>query len=336
MVTGYPECEQILQDWRTYGSDYRRAGRDEAPEMVSIQTTDPPEHPPLRNALVDAIKDVKPAESMLASIARLRENILSRRGSEVDLVAEILQPFATDVLGCVLGVDLFNEEAERWSNAVVRSMFAGLEPDLKDDGLAARRELSDALAVALEQAESGAFARLRQHAVTDTLVNSVRVIVLAVMNSGARAAGLATHTALRAEGSLGSLPTPITAEACHELVRFDGPFQATSRIAVADTELGNCTIRRGDEVTLLIGSANRDSSVFADAHKLDYYRHPNRHLAFGMGIHYCLGAGIGIRLVMAFLAALRELAVDSEIIADPVFDRNPTLRGVMSLRMLLC
>jgi cytochrome P450 len=333
MLTGYGVCDEVLRNWRIYGSDYRRAGRDEAPEMVSIQTTDPPEHTPLRDAMVDAIKDIQPDRLLKAPADRLRENILVHRGGEVDLVADILQPFATDVLGCVLGVDLFGQQAARWSEAVVRSMFAGLEPDLKDDGLTARRELSEALAVALQQAESGTFARLRQHAVTDTLVNTLRVLVLAVMNSGARAAGLAAHTVLRTEGGLAAFP--ITAEACHELIRFDGPFQATSRIAVADTTLGGRSVRRGDEITLLIGSANRDPRAFPDAQRIDYGRSPNRHLAFGVGIHYCLGAGIGIQLIMTFLAALRELAAHSEIVAEPVFDPNPTLRGVNSLKVRL-
>lgn len=336
IVTEYKACDEILRDWQAFGSDYRRAGRHEAPEMVSIQTTDPTEHTALRAALADGMRDIHSDALMAMPAERLREIVLARRGSEVDLVAEVLQPFSTAVLEAVLGLDLFDTEAVRWSEAVVRSMFAGLEPESHDDGLAARRQLSAALATAVDNAKSGVFAKLRGHAAAgDTLINSIRVLMLAVMNSGARAAGLAALTALRSDSGLAGFTTPIDTRVCHELVRFDGPFQATSRIAVTDTTIGGVTIRRGDEVTLFIGSANRDPSAFTTPDRLCHQRSPNRHLAFGVGIHYCLGAAIGIQLIATFLEVLRELARDSEMVGEPVFDRNPTLRGVTSLRVRL-
>ncbi|MEU6040760.1 cytochrome P450 [Actinomadura sp. NPDC047616] len=90
-----------------------------------------------------------------------------------------------------------------------------------------------------------------------------------------------------------------------------------ARTATRDVELGGRTVRAGEPVTMLFPSANRDEAVFADSHRLDLDRRPNRHLAFGRGAHRCPGSAMA-RLEMA--AALRALldttarvALDGEV-----------------------
>lgn len=79
--------------------------------------------------------------------------------------------------------------------------------------------------------------------------------------------------------------------AVEELLRFTAPVEhGTNRIAREAFELAGVTIPRGDQILALISSANRDAAVFVDPERLDITRHPNRHIAFGFGIHYCLGA----------------------------------------------
>jgi cytochrome P450 len=83
--------------------------------------------------------------------------------------------------------------------------------------------------------------------------------------------------------------------AIEEVLRYRSPVQSMVRTAVADTELGGQTIRQGETVFALIGSANRDETRFPDPDRFDIRRDPNPHLAFGFGIHYCLGAPLARR-----------------------------------------
>jgi pimeloyl-[acyl-carrier protein] synthase len=100
--------------------------------------------------------------------------------------------------------------------------------------------------------------------------------------------------------------------AVDEFLRLHSPIQATTRIAYANVDIGGRSIRRGESVTLLLGSANRDPTIFPEPDQPDILRRPNRHLAFGRGIHYCLGAplavaqgGIALRSLMTGFPRLR-------------------------------
>jgi pimeloyl-[acyl-carrier protein] synthase len=75
-----------------------------------------------------------------------------------------------------------------------------------------------------------------------------------------------------------------------ELLRYDSPVQFTSRILKADMELGGKVLRAGQTVLLLLGAANRDPEQFPDPDRLDVGRADNKHIAFGLGLHFCLGA----------------------------------------------
>ncbi len=78
--------------------------------------------------------------------------------------------------------------------------------------------------------------------------------------------------------------------AVEEFLRFDSPVQRIWRLLAADVAIGGQRLAKGDSVYLMIGAANRDPAQFPDPDVLDVGRRPNRHLAFGHGIHFCLGA----------------------------------------------
>lgn len=82
------------------------------------------------------------------------------------------------------------------------------------------------------------------------------------------------------------------ATAIEELLRHDSPFQFGDRVAMTDLTLHGERIAAGDRALVLVGSANRDPRAFDQPDKLDLTRHPNRHLSFGTGIHFCVGAGL--------------------------------------------
>ncbi|MEZ4676890.1 MAG: cytochrome P450 [Caldilineaceae bacterium] len=123
--------------------------------------------------------------------------------------------------------------------------------------------------------------------------------------------------------------------AVEELLRYDGPVErATMRFAAEDTLLGGQQLRRGDAVAVVLAGANRDETHFAHANQLDLQREDNRHLAFGYGIHYCVGAPlarmegrIALNTLLQRLPGLR-LAAPVETLH---WRFNPILRGMQQL-----
>lgn len=114
--------------------------------------------------------------------------------------------------------------------------------------------------------------------------------------------------------------------AVEELLRYDGPVKATFRWAKKETELGGKTIRAGERLLLVLGAANRDPAKFSDPDQLDIARNPNPHVAFGHGIHVCLGAPLArLEAQEAFLALPRRFP-DSRLAIDPEgLEYQPTL-----------
>jgi cytochrome P450 len=114
-------------------------------------------------------------------------------------------------------------------------------------------------------------------------------------------------------------------------MRFDAPLHLFERTATIDTELGGVKIEKGQKIAALIGSANRDSSVFERADEMDLTRDPNPHIGFGAGIHFCLGAPLARLEMSVSLPALWEKYPNMQLAGTPV--RRPTfvLRGYESV-----
>jgi hypothetical protein len=124
----------------------------------------------------------------------------------------------------------------------------------------------------------------------------------------------------------------LIASAVEELLRYDGPVQRTARIPSDDVVIGGRTIPKGEMVMPFIGAADRDPAQFSEPDRLDLGRTDNRHIAFGLGIHYCLGAPLarveGQIAINALLRRLPKLALATE---RPDYRQSLTLRGLSSL-----
>ncbi|GAA2412661.1 steroid C26-monooxygenase Cyp142 [Nonomuraea africana] len=125
--------------------------------------------------------------------------------------------------------------------------------------------------------------------------------------------------------------------AVEEFIRWTTPILNMCRSATRDTELHGHTIRRGQQVLLMYGSANRDPAVFADPDVFDVTRKPGGHIAFGLGTHFCLGAALA-RLELKIFFEEWVARVDSATWADaegPRLMRNSFVRGVTSFPIVL-
>ena len=116
-----------------------------------------------------------------------------------------------------------------------------------------------------------------------------------------------------------------------EFIRFDAPLQLFERTATSDVEIGGVLVREGQKIASLLGSANRDESVFERATDMDITRDPNPQIGFGAGIHFCIGAPLARMEMTTSLPALMERYPRMALAAEPVRRPGFVLRGYESV-----
>lgn len=273
----------------------------------SLINMDPPRHTRLRALVSRAFtpRAVAALEGTVAELARDLLNAVAPLG-RMDVIADLAGPLPVIVIAGLLGVPASDRPLfKRWSDLLVGAdgpdpaaggagpggARAHAQAELVDYFRAAvrdkrRRPGDDVLSALLtaqpdgedlSDAELFGFCTLLLVAGHETTTNLVGNGFLCLLQHPEAA------DRLRAEPAL--VPSAV-----EEVLRFSSPVQAMFRVAAADTELGGRAIRAGERVAAWIGSANRDESVFAEPERFEPARSPNRHLAFGTGVHFCLGA----------------------------------------------
>ena len=123
-------------------------------------------------------------------------------------------------------------------------------------------------------------------------------------------------------------------QAINELLRFISPAQSTARFANSDTVLSGVAIRKNDPVVTLIASANRDPEVFERPDELVLDRMQNRHLSFGYGPHYCVGAKPAEDFLAQFVVRLLEWEDKLALCSEPTWLDTATLRCINTLPLI--
>jgi cytochrome P450 family 142 subfamily A polypeptide 1 len=122
--------------------------------------------------------------------------------------------------------------------------------------------------------------------------------------------------------------------AVEEFIRFVTPIHNMCRVATRDVELGGETIRVGQQVVLMYSSANRDPAHFTDPERLDVARHPNQHLSFGFGTHFCLGASLARLEIRVFFEELLRRVRGMHLVEGSVVEMpNAFVYGLKSARV---
>jgi cytochrome P450 len=128
----------------------------------------------------------------------------------------------------------------------------------------------------------------------------------------------------------------LIAPAIEEMMRFDNPVQITYRSALEDVELGEKQIRKGDLVNSIIGSANRDPEQYENPDRFEITRKGGRHLSFGLGIHFCIGASlVKLEAELAFTTILRRFSKLQLATENLQWQEHPIFRGLKSLPVSL-
>lgn len=350
---GHAEVTALLRDPRL-SSDESRATTEigkSGPGEVKSQSLlfmDPPDHTRLRALVARAFtpRRVEGLRGRTEAIAAELVSAMAAQRGPVDLIASFAYPLPVRVICALLGVPEADEaKFTGWSHGVARSLDPTVlrSPEIDAAIAEAKRDLGaylgGLLAARAERPEDDLLSALAAVDADGDRISPREVVELAVL---LLVAGHETTVNLIGSGMLALLRAPAElailrrspdrcAGAVDELLRFDGPVQITQRVATEDMDFAGAPVKAGDEILLVLGAANRDPAVFADPHRLDITRDARRHVAFGGGIHHCLGAALArMEAQIAFDALLTRLG-PIELAGEP--ERRPTftLRGLASL-----
>ena len=341
LIAGYDDCVNLLKDERFVRNRTTATGGRKFPIplpkslsilMSALTATDPPDHRRLRTLVHKAF-----TPRMLTKLERRIESLThelldaaersAKEGQQVDLMRAYAYPIPVTIIAEMLGIDAheipkFSAYIESIINGMTGlSMIRTIAFDLPKSVKFVRRLIErkranpgdDIMTRLIEAEEDG------DSLSEDELVAMVFTLIVAGHETTYHLIVNAVYTLLMHPEVLAQLRAEPTLmdSAIEELMRFNGPIHGTDPIyATEEVILHGVTIPKGSMVTPLLGSANRDPAAFENPDILDITRTPNRHLGFGQGIHYCLGAPLA--------------RMETKIALQTLFERSPNLRLAVS------
>ncbi|MGC4808258.1 cytochrome P450 [Micromonospora sp. DT233] len=295
---------------------------------------DPPEHRRLRSVFRGAFgpSQIRRNRPMVrAAVTRLTAQA-GAGGGVTDLVADFARPLPATVAAAWMGVPVDDTAMfQRWAIRVGDLALGGVQtPDEHERSQRALLDLFDYLRELVRARRADPQADLISSALASGLVgDSVSEDEFVAMLTHVAFAGGETTSNLIAVGVWNLLRHPdqlallrtepeLAPTAVEELLRFDGPSKMSIRQVKDDFELGGQRLRAGERMYLITAAANRDPARFRRPDELDLRRHPNPHLGFGQGAHFCLGAPLARLVAGAALTDLLAAAPRLALAADRV------------------
>ncbi|ETX02578.1 MAG: hypothetical protein ETSY1_03055 [Candidatus Entotheonella factor] len=359
VLTRYADVQSFLRDLRFSSSriaprmetlsDAERGRIDSLGRALSLWMvfTDPPDHTRLR-MLVHKAFTPQVIARMRGRVEAIVEELLSQvehRG-EMDLIGDFSYPLPATVIADMIGVPSENlEQLKQWSDDI-----AGFAANALSTAAVRQRAQQSMAAMAAYFWE---LMEVHRRAPSDNIMSRL----IAVEEAGETLsedeivgtcifllfAGHETTTNLIGNGVLAFLEHPeqwqvlrdnpsCVASAVEECLRYDGPVMSMARVASEEIELGGKRIRQGDRVFGMLNAANRDPRQFPEPDRFDIRRQDNRHVAFGFGIHFCLGAPLARVEGQVALSALARRFKRFELQTSELqWNESIILRGVKAL-----
>ena len=319
-VFRYDDVQRVLTEHAVFSS---RMGGDDPSETgqlfaASLISTDPPRHRQLRSLVTQAFTP-RAVEALAPRISTLTDELLDGIASTgtADLIEELAYPLPVIVIAELMGIPAEDRNRFKlWSDAIVSQTRTGAE----DAHHATNREMTEYFLAMIERRRS----RPGNDLISNLLAAEIEGQKLSVAEllgfcSLLLVAGNETTTNLIGNAVLCFTEAPGTIErlladpsllpqAIEEVLRFRSPVQSMYRVTAAATTLGGVPLPAGAPLVAWIGSANRDERQFQRPDLFDIHRGPTRHLAFGQGIHFCLGAPLArLEAKIALTAVLSRL-----------------------------
>jgi pimeloyl-[acyl-carrier protein] synthase len=326
-----------------------RLGIPPATIGLSMLDRDPPDHTRLRGLASKAFTP-RVVETLRPRVQEIVDGLLDRveGAGGMDLIEEFAYPIPVNVICEMLGVPVEDhEQFKGWSLDLARgldSILLGPESEIAKRSGRAREGLTEYMRglIAARRAKPRAdllSALIAAEEAGDKLSEPELVATCILL----LVAGHETTVNLIGNGMLALLRHPeqlallrarpeLIVTAVEELLRYDGPVQRTARTPTEDVTIADRLIAKGDIVMPFIGAADRDPAHFRDPERLEITRTENRHIAFGWGIHFCLGAPLarveGQIAINTLVKRLPKLALATD---QPEFRHSLTLRGLTAL-----
>jgi pimeloyl-[acyl-carrier protein] synthase len=316
---------------------------------LSMLDRDPPDHTRLRS-LVSKAFTPRVVEGLRPRVQQIVDGLIARareKGS-MDLIEEFAYPIPVNVICEMLGVPVEDHERFKgWSLDIARGLDSILLPpdsEVPKRSVASRTALAEYFRELIAKRRASPRADLLSGLIAaeeagdklseNELLATCILLLIAGHETTVNLIGNGTLALLRHPDQLRRLREnpALIGTAVEELLRFDGPVQRTARIPSEDVVIDGCTIAKGEMVMPFIGAADRDPVQFPEPDRLDIGRADNRHIAFGWGIHFCLGAPLarveGQIAINTLVQRLPKLALATD---TPQFRESLTLRGLASL-----
>ncbi|MGL5836177.1 MAG: cytochrome P450 [Waterburya sp.] len=338
MVFRYTDVKQVFANWQTFSSKMPHPP-EQTDFTQSLNFTDPPKHQSLRS-LVAKVFTTRRVEELAPRITQITHDLIDQvKGQkQIDFMHDLAIPLPVIVIAEILGIPVADRaNFKHWSDGIVMLDPVALKSmaDYFRQLLKERRQnpgtdlISDLLAVH-EQGEN---------LTAQELVDFCIVLLVGGNETTTNLLGNAilcfeeypdAFERLKQEPQL--LPLAI-----EEVLRYRSSVQGMERFSTVETQLGGQTIQLGQMVTVWMGSANRDETQFEHPEQFVVDRAPNPHVAFGSGIHFCLGAPLARLEAKIVLGAVLEHFPNLRI--DPTakleFIPSMSVLGVTSLPVLL-
>ncbi|OLP67093.1 Cytochrome P450(MEG) [Bacillus pumilus] len=305
-VFSYEEAKRVASDKDSFSSQPPKdqMGNSLTKTMVMM---DPPKHTRIRSIVSKAFTP-RVMKAWEPRIQELMDELMTQIDGkeEIDLVQDISYPLPVIVIAELLGVPSEQKQSfKEWSDILVSIPTSESEEDVaewkknRDQGEAdmmkffaeiieeKRQHLGEDLISLLIQAEEDGD-KLSE----DELIPFCNLLLLAGNETTTNLISNMVFSLLEKPGTYEELfeSPELISRAVEETVRFRAPAPTIVRYVKEDTLLGGKTLKKGDSVLVFLASANRDEHRFEHAHEFDIHRHPNPHIGFGHGIHFCLGA----------------------------------------------
>jgi cytochrome P450 len=348
-VTRYADVVQALRSPQIFSSAYG-IGPEKTPGIPMMITQDPPVHTRLRSLVNKAFtpRMVAQNEPRVQQIVDELLDAVVEKGS-FDLVQDLAYPLPVIVIAEMLGVEPSRrDDFKRWSDDVIHSLAGSVHGHDQAQMMISMQQFGEYFMPIVErrraQRENDLITALvmaqeeREALSTGEIFNFLLLLLVA---------GNETTTNLIGNGALALLQNPEQAQklrerpdlatsTVEEALRYDSPIQGFFRTTTQDAQIGGTTIPADSKVFVLYASANRDGAQFPDPDRFDIDRTPNNHVAFGLGIHFCLGAPLarleGRLATQSVLRRMRNIRIDPSGVIDRV--DNPLLRGLKHLPLL--
>jgi cytochrome P450 len=332
MVSRYRDVDYAIKNPQLFSSrgfvDQSLGDLNPVPEVPWLLSTDPPDHTRVRKLVNKAFTPrlIKALEPRIRAITNeLLERL--RSGRTCEFVQDFSTPLPVIVIAEMLGVEPERrEDFKRWSDDAISATNRPTAPEerarLRQSGAELRAYFQEAIDRRRKEPREDLLAALVRAEEEQQVLSANEILALTVL---LLLAGNETTTNLLGNAILTLLDHPhelakvradrsLVPLLVEEVLRYDSPVQLIFRRTASAVELSGTTIPTGATVFLLLGSANRDEQKFPDPDRFDVLRNARDHLAFGYGIHYCLGAEL------ARLEA--RVALESLLFECPAFSRN--------------